>query len=68
MKDPVDAVFVICSGENVRDNELSAAGNNDRIVTEVSVLEQDACILLVNANSILDRGALSSTVDECSTK
>jgi hypothetical protein len=32
------------------------------------VFEQDTGIFFMNANSVLDRGALSSTVDECSAK
>jgi hypothetical protein len=50
----------------VRDDEFAPSGDNDRVVTEISVLEQDARILFVNANSILDSCACSSTVDKCS--
>lgn len=65
MEDPVHTVLVVCGGEDVRDDEFSTTGDNDGIVTEISVLEQNASIFFVNANSILDGGALSCSVYKC---
>jgi hypothetical protein len=46
------------------DNEFEASSDDDRVVTEVSMLEENACVLLMNTNSVLDGGALSCSVDE----
>lgn len=66
VEDPVDAVFVVGGSEDVRNDELTSSSDDDRIITEVSVLEQDACIFFVNANCVLDGGTLSCSVDKCS--
>lgn len=54
MEDPLDCVFVVCSGKDLLNNELAAAGDDDGVVAEVGVLEEDAAVLLVDANGVLD--------------
>jgi hypothetical protein len=66
MEDPVNTVLVVRRCEDVRDDELATSCYNDRIVTKISMLEENAGIFFVNANGILDRRALSSSVDKCS--
>ena len=66
MEDPVYAVLVVGGCEDVRDNELPCSRDRDAIVAEISVLEQDTAILLVNADSVLDCGRCAGAVDECS--
>lgn len=39
MEVPVDAVFVVGGGEDVRYDEFAASGYDDCVVSEVSVLE-----------------------------
>ena len=66
MEDPVNAVLVVRRCEDVGDEELATSCYNDRIVTEIRMLEENASIFFVNANSILDRRTLPSSVDKCS--
>jgi hypothetical protein len=65
MENPVHAVLVVCSCENMRDYELAATSYDDGVVAEVSVLEENAGIFLVNTDCVLDGCAFSSPVDEC---
>lgn len=51
---PGDDVLVVGGGEDLLDDQLAATGDDDGIVTEVAMLEEDAGILLVNADGILD--------------
>ncbi len=44
MEDPVDAVFVIGSREDVRDKEFTAAGYNYRVVSEVILAWSSAAV------------------------
>ena len=55
VEDPVHAVFVICGGENMGYEKFSAPCHNDRVVSEVRVLEEDTSVLLVDTNSIFNR-------------
>lgn len=64
MEDPVHTIFVIRGSENVGDDELAASGDNDRIIAEVSVLEQNSSILFVNADGVLNGCAFTCTIDE----
>jgi hypothetical protein len=66
MKDPVDAIFVVGSCEDMADHQLSCPCHCARIVTEVRMLEQDAAILLMDANRVLDGLGFPSLVDESS--
>jgi hypothetical protein len=66
VKDPVHTILIVCCCKDVRDDKLSSSSNNDRVVTEVGVLEENARILLMNTNSILDSRALAGPIDECS--
>lgn len=54
MEYPLDRILVIRSSEHLLDDELTCSGDNRRLITEVCVLEQDASILFVNADGILD--------------
>jgi hypothetical protein len=64
VEDPVHAVLVVGRGEDVRDDQLPSTCDDDRVVPEVSMLEQDARILLVDADGVLDDGACTRLVDE----
>lgn len=64
VEDPVNTVLIVCSCEDVGDKKLSASSNNDRVVTEISVLEQDASILFVYTYGILNRLTSTGAVDE----
>lgn len=39
MEDPVYAVLVVCGGEDVGDDELTASSDDDGFVTEISMFE-----------------------------
>lgn len=54
VEDPVDAVLVVGGREDLGDNELAAARHDGRAVAEIRVFEQDAGILLVDADGVLD--------------
>lgn len=60
--DPVDAVLVVCGGEDLGDDELAATGHDSGAVAEVGVLEQDARVLFVDADSVFDGHGSTSTV------
>jgi len=65
VEDPVHAVLVVCGSEDVRNDEFPASGDNDGVITEIGVLEQNASILLVDADGVLNRGTLSCPIDKC---
>ena len=54
MKYPLHGIFIICRSEYLLDDELSSASHNDRIIPKVGMLEQDAVVLFVDADGILD--------------
>jgi len=56
MEYPVDAVFVVGGGKNVRDDELAATSHNHGIVTEIGVFEKNAGIFFVDADGVFDGG------------
>lgn len=64
VEDPVDAVFVVCGSEDMRDDELSPAGDDDGVIAEVGVLEEDPGIFLVDADGVLDDLGGARAVDE----
>ena len=64
MEDPVHAVFVIGRGENVGDEQFPPSSHNDRVVSEVGVLEEDAGVFFVDADGILNGLACTGTVDK----
>lgn len=39
VEDPVDAILIICSREDVRDQELPPTSHNHRVIAEVGVFE-----------------------------
>ena len=63
---PVDAVLIVCRGEDVGDDELAGARGGAAVVAEVTVLVQYAGVLLVDADSVGNGGggAGSSHVGE----
>src|ERR1700704_3427266 len=65
MKDPIDTVLIICCREDVGNNEFSAPGNNNRVVAEVAMFEENTCVFLMDANSILNSCTLACFVHEC---
>lgn len=64
VEDPVYAVLVVGSSENVRDDQLPGARYCAALVAEVSVLKKNARILFMDTDRILDGCSFSSTVDE----
>ena len=54
VEDPLDGVLVVGGGEDLLDDELAGAGDNGGVVAEVGVLEEQAVVLLVDANGVLD--------------
>lgn len=64
VQDPIDAIFIVGGGEDVRDHELAASRDDDAVVTEVGVLEQNTRVLFVNADSILDGVRRASLIHE----
>ena len=64
MEDPVYTVLIIGCCEDVADNELPGPSHNDRVVSEVCVLEQDTSVFLVDADRILDGDRSTSSVDK----
>lgn len=64
MEDPVNAVFVIRRCEDVGNDELAPSSDDDRVITEIRVLEKNTCIFFMNANSVLDGCTFSRSVDE----
>lgn len=54
VEDPLDGVLVVGSSEDLLDDQLAGTGDNNRVVTEVGVLEEDTGILLVDADGVLD--------------
>lgn len=64
MQNPVHAILVVGSSENMGDDKLSCASHDHAVVTEVGMLEQNAVVFFVDANGVLDGCGGSSTVDE----
>ncbi len=67
MEDPIHTILVVRCGEDVRDEKLPSASHDDRIVTEIRVLEQDAGVFFVYAYGVLDGLAGTSAVDKVGT-
>ena len=64
VEDPVDAVLVVSGGKDMRNEEFTAAGDDDRIVAEVGMFEEDPRIFFVDADGVFDGLAGSGSVDE----
>ena len=64
VEDPVDTVLVVCGGEDVGDEELAAAGHDDRIIPEISMFEEDARVFFVDTNGVFDELGGTGAVDE----
>ena len=64
VEDPVDAVLVICSSEDVRDDESAAPSHYHRIVSEISVFEEDTGVFFVDADCVLDGVWGAGFIDE----
>ena len=60
MENPLDSVFIVGGSKDVLNDQLSCSCHDDRLVSEVRVLEEDAIIFLVNADGILDRSHSAS--------
>ena len=61
---PVHRVLVVRSGEHVRQDELAGPRGRARVVAEVGVLYQDARVLLVDADCVVDGGVGAGAGDE----
>lgn len=64
MEIPIDAIFVVGSCEDVRDDEFSATGYNDGVISKIGMLEQNAGVLFMHADGVLDGLARPGAVDE----
>lgn len=64
VEDPVNTVLVVRCCEDVRDKKLPSASHNDGVVTEISVLEQNASVFFVDAYGVLNGLAGTSAVDK----
>ncbi len=64
VEDPIDAVFVVCRGEDVRNQEFAAASHNDGVVAEVGVFEENTGVFFVDADGVFDGLAGTGPVDE----
>lgn len=64
VEDPVDAVFIVRGCEDLGDDKFPAAGDDRRVVAEISVLEQYPSVFLMNADGVFDNCASAGTVDE----
>jgi len=64
VQDPVHAVLVVGCREDVGNDELTCASDSHALIPEVSVLEENAVVLLVDADGILNRGCHASAIDE----
>lgn len=67
MEDPVDAVFIVSSSEDVGDDEFPSTSDDHGVVTEIGVLEEDSGVFFVDADGVFDGCGLSSAVDEGGT-
>lgn len=65
VEDPVDAVFVVCGGEDVGYDEFAGSCDGDGVVTEIGVLEEDTGVFFVDAYGVFDRGCRTGFIDEC---
>jgi hypothetical protein len=52
--DPVDAVFVVASREDLADDQFAGAGGGGGVVAEVGVFEEDAVVFFVDADCVFD--------------
>ena len=50
----LNSVFIVRSCEDLLHDQLSGSRDNDRIVSEVGVLEKNPAIFFMNANSVVD--------------
>jgi len=66
VEDPVDAVFIVGSGENVGDDEFATASYNNGFVAEIGMFEEDTGVFFVDTDGVFDRGAFTGTVYKCS--
>lgn len=64
VENPVDAVLVVGGSEDLGDDEFAGASDDDRVITEIGVFEQDAVVLFVDADGVLDRLGGAGPVDK----
>lgn len=64
MENPVHTVLVVGGGEDVRNDQLSSTCNDHGIVAEIGVFEENTGVFFVDADSVLDGGGISCSVDE----
>jgi hypothetical protein len=51
---PIDAVFIVSRREDLTNDELRRTCDSAGLISEIRVLEQNASILFVDTDSILD--------------
>lgn len=54
MERPVNTILVVGCGEDVRDDELAVASQQDRVVAEIGVFVKDARVFFVDADGFFD--------------
>ena len=64
VEDPVNAVFVVCGCEDMRDDKFSPAGDDDGIVAEIAMLEEDPSVFFVDTDGVFDYLRGAGAVDE----
>ena len=64
VEDPVDTVFIVGGSEDVGDDEFAGTSDDDRVVTEIRVLEQNAIVFFVDAHGVLDGAGRTGAVDK----
>lgn len=57
----LNSIFIVGGGEDLLDNQLPCSGDDHGFVPEVRVLKQDAAILLVNADGVLNGADLAGS-------
>ena len=65
VEDPVDAVFIVRSGKDVRENQFTATSDNHGLVAEIGMLVEDTSIFFMDADGVLHNCAGTGTVDKC---
>lgn len=54
VEDPLASILVVGGSKDLLDDELASTGDGDGVISEVSVLEENTVVLLVNADGVLD--------------
>lgn len=64
VKDPIYTVLIIGGGEDLRNYKLAPTSDNNGVISVISVLEQNTCVFLVNADRVLDGYSSTGSIGE----